>query len=78
MGFDWHSGCLRCERCNKTLTPGSHAVHQNKGYCHKPCYATMFGPKGTFRYHIKLVSLVHCIIISGVGTGGDSYAYEQK
>lgn len=76
MGMDWHSGCLRCERCNKTLTPGSHAVHQNKGYCHKPCYATMFGPKGTFGQK-KTYSIINTLI-SGVNTGGDSYAYEQK
>ncbi|GBN55352.1 hypothetical protein AVEN_23739-1, partial [Araneus ventricosus] len=25
LGKDWHRACLRCEKCNKTLTPGSHA-----------------------------------------------------
>ena len=25
LGKDWHAACLRCEKCNKTLTPGSHA-----------------------------------------------------
>ena len=25
LGKDWHSACLRCEKCKKTLAPGSHA-----------------------------------------------------
>ncbi|TRY86315.1 hypothetical protein DNTS_016125 [Danionella cerebrum] len=25
LGKDWHRPCLRCERCSKTLAPGSHA-----------------------------------------------------
>lgn len=25
LGKDWHKFCLKCERCNKTLTPGGHA-----------------------------------------------------
>lgn len=45
-GKDWHSACLRCERCSKTLTPGGHAVREDKPYCHTPCYATLFGPSG--------------------------------
>nr|CAH8874126.1 unnamed protein product [Trichobilharzia regenti] len=24
LGQDWHRPCLKCERCKKTLTPGSH------------------------------------------------------
>ncbi|XP_030917529.1 cysteine-rich protein 2 [Geospiza fortis] len=47
LGKDWHQCCLKCERCNKTLTPGGHAEHDGKPFCHKPCYATLFGPKGT-------------------------------
>ncbi|XP_031436792.1 cysteine-rich protein 2 isoform X2 [Clupea harengus] len=46
LGKDWHRPCLRCERCSKTLAPGSHAEHDGQPYCHKPCYATLFGPKG--------------------------------
>ncbi|XP_069064948.1 cysteine-rich protein 2 isoform X1 [Pleurodeles waltl] len=46
LGKDWHKFCLKCERCNKTLTAGGHAEHDGKPYCHKPCYATLFGPKG--------------------------------
>ncbi|XP_055245664.1 cysteine-rich protein 3 isoform X2 [Gorilla gorilla gorilla] len=25
LGRNWHRPCLRCQRCHKTLTPGSHA-----------------------------------------------------
>ncbi|KAF7690678.1 cysteine-rich protein 2-like isoform X1 [Silurus meridionalis] len=46
LGKDWHKFCLKCDRCNKTLTPGGHAEHDGKPYCHKPCYATLYGPKG--------------------------------
>ncbi|CAH1965473.1 unnamed protein product [Acanthoscelides obtectus] len=46
LGKDWHSACLRCEKCNKTLAPGSHAEHEGKPYCHQPCYSAMFGPGG--------------------------------
>ncbi|KAL7873330.1 hypothetical protein AOLI_G00124010 [Acnodon oligacanthus] len=46
LGKDWHKFCLKCERCNKTLTAGGHAEHDGKPYCHKPCYAALFGPKG--------------------------------
>ncbi|XP_042359233.1 cysteine-rich protein 2-like isoform X1 [Plectropomus leopardus] len=46
LGKDWHKFCLKCERCNKTLNPGGHAEHDGTPYCHKPCYATLFGPKG--------------------------------
>uniref|UniRef100_A0A3B5KZS4 Cysteine-rich protein 2 n=1 Tax=Xiphophorus couchianus TaxID=32473 RepID=A0A3B5KZS4_9TELE len=45
LGKDWHRPCLRCERCSKTLAPGSHAEHDGQPYCHKPCYAVLFGPK---------------------------------
>ncbi|XP_077999320.1 cysteine-rich protein 1-like [Glandiceps talaboti] len=45
MGKDWHGPCLKCEKCNKTLTPGSHDVHGDKPYC-KHCYASSFGPGG--------------------------------
>ncbi|XP_063078915.1 cysteine-rich protein 2-like [Engraulis encrasicolus] len=46
LGKDWHKFCLKCERCQKTLNPGGHAEHEGQPYCHKPCYATLFGPKG--------------------------------
>ncbi|KFR14486.1 Cysteine-rich protein 1, partial [Opisthocomus hoazin] len=46
LGKDWHRPCLRCEKCNKTLTSGGHAEHEGKPYCNHPCYAALFGPKG--------------------------------
>ncbi|VEN44163.1 unnamed protein product [Callosobruchus maculatus] len=46
LGKDWHSACLRCEKCNKTLAPGSHAEHEGKPYCHQPCYSALYGPGG--------------------------------
>uniref|UniRef100_A0AAY5EW29 LIM zinc-binding domain-containing protein n=1 Tax=Electrophorus electricus TaxID=8005 RepID=A0AAY5EW29_ELEEL len=46
LGKNWHRFCLKCERCNKILSPGGHAEHNGLPYCHKPCYGTLFGPKG--------------------------------
>uniref|UniRef100_A0A3Q1HD91 LIM zinc-binding domain-containing protein n=1 Tax=Anabas testudineus TaxID=64144 RepID=A0A3Q1HD91_ANATE len=46
LGKDWHRPCLKCEKCNKTLSAGSHAEHDGKPYCNNPCYGAMFGPKG--------------------------------
>ncbi|XP_046711799.1 cysteine-rich protein 2 isoform X1 [Silurus meridionalis] len=46
LGKNWHRFCLKCERCNKILSPGGHAEHDGLPYCNKPCYATLFGPKG--------------------------------
>ncbi|XP_054719627.1 cysteine-rich protein 1-like [Uloborus diversus] len=46
LGKDWHRQCLRCEKCNKTLVPGSHAEHEGKPYCHNPCYGALYGPGG--------------------------------
>ncbi|XP_033873136.1 cysteine-rich protein 3-like isoform X1 [Acipenser ruthenus] len=46
LGKNWHRFCLKCERCNKTLSAGGHAEHDGMPYCHQPCYATLFGPKG--------------------------------
>uniref|UniRef100_A0A8D0D726 LIM zinc-binding domain-containing protein n=1 Tax=Sander lucioperca TaxID=283035 RepID=A0A8D0D726_SANLU len=46
LGKDWHRPCLKCEKCNKTLSAGSHAEHDGKPYCHKPCYSALFGPTG--------------------------------
>ncbi|KAG7510500.1 Cysteine-rich 1 [Solea senegalensis] len=41
MGKDYHRPCLKCEKCNKTLSAGSHAVHDDKPYCHNPCYSAL-------------------------------------
>ncbi|EMP34564.1 Cysteine-rich protein 1 [Chelonia mydas] len=48
LGKDWHRPCLKCEKCNKTLTSGGHAEHDGKPYCNQPCYSALFGPKGKF------------------------------
>uniref|UniRef100_A0A3Q3E3K7 Cysteine-rich protein 2-like n=1 Tax=Labrus bergylta TaxID=56723 RepID=A0A3Q3E3K7_9LABR len=53
LGKDWHKFCLKCERCSKTLNPGGHAEHDGKPFCHKPCYAALFGPKGALSSSIK-------------------------
>lgn len=31
LGKDWHRPCLRCERCSKTLSAGSHAEVRKRG-----------------------------------------------
>ncbi|OQV24761.1 putative Cysteine-rich protein 1 [Hypsibius exemplaris] len=49
MGRDWHRECLKCDRCNKTLVPGSHAEHDGRTYCNIPCYQALFGPGGVGR-----------------------------
>uniref|UniRef100_A0A672R5L1 Cysteine rich protein 3 n=1 Tax=Sinocyclocheilus grahami TaxID=75366 RepID=A0A672R5L1_SINGR len=48
LGKNWHRFCLKCERCSKILSPGGHAEHDGLPYCHKPCYGTLFGPKGMY------------------------------
>ncbi|TGZ56116.1 hypothetical protein CRM22_010196 [Opisthorchis felineus] len=34
LGQDWHRPCLKCDRCKKTLSPGSHSElpFQNKQF----------------------------------------------
>ncbi|XP_067847188.1 cysteine-rich protein 1 [Heptranchias perlo] len=46
LGKDWHRACLKCKKCNKTLTPGSHSEHEGKPYCTRPCHSALFGPTG--------------------------------
>uniref|UniRef100_A0A8C7LA83 Cysteine-rich protein 1 n=1 Tax=Oncorhynchus kisutch TaxID=8019 RepID=A0A8C7LA83_ONCKI len=41
LGKDWHRPCLKCEKCNKTLSAGSHAEHDGKPYCNSPCYSDL-------------------------------------
>uniref|UniRef100_A0A8C2BXG5 Cysteine-rich protein 3 n=1 Tax=Cyprinus carpio TaxID=7962 RepID=A0A8C2BXG5_CYPCA len=48
LGKNWHRFCLKCERCSKILSAGGHAEHDGLPYCHKPCYGTLFGPKGMY------------------------------
>ncbi|XP_022316912.2 ras association domain-containing protein 2-like isoform X1 [Crassostrea virginica] len=45
LGKNWHPNCLRCEECEKILTPGQHAERKGLPYCHRPCYARLFGPQ---------------------------------
>ncbi|XP_054413512.1 cysteine-rich protein 3 isoform X5 [Pongo abelii] len=46
LGKNWHRFCLKCERCHSILSPGGHAEHNGRPYCHKPCYGALFGPRG--------------------------------
>ncbi|XP_060573421.1 cysteine-rich protein 1-like [Ruditapes philippinarum] len=43
---DWPRPVVSCEKCKKTLTPGSHAEHEGKPYCKSSCYPALFGPGG--------------------------------
>ncbi|KYN17725.1 Cysteine-rich protein 1 [Trachymyrmex cornetzi] len=71
LGKDWHGSCLRCEKCNKTLTPGGHAEHEGKPYCNHPCYSALFGP-GDLRNEMMIA------VIAGFGRGGaESYVYNK-
>lgn len=45
LGKNWHPNCLRCKECGKVLSAGQHAEHDGTPYCHKPCYAALFGPR---------------------------------
>lgn len=45
LGKNWHPNCLKCEECGKILSAGLHAEHNGIPYCHKPCYAALFGPR---------------------------------
>ena len=112
LGKDWHRPCLRCEKCNKTLSSGSHAEvrpfrphamtcsaavwlsctrtctmlsfqRDGKPYCHKPCYAALFGPGGkrsiehNSALSIELPTHAHVsLLFSGYGHGGtESHKY---
>ncbi|KAL4230186.1 Cysteine-rich protein 1 [Mactra antiquata] len=46
LGKDWHRSCLKCEKCDKTLTSGEHAEHDGKPYCKEPCYSGLFTAGG--------------------------------
>ncbi|XP_053524261.1 cysteine-rich protein 3 isoform X2 [Artibeus jamaicensis] len=46
LGKNWHRFCLKCEHCHSVLSPGGHAEHNGRPYCHKPCYGVLFGPRG--------------------------------
>ena len=61
LGKDWHGACLRCEKCNKTLTPGSHAEHNGKPYCHQPCYSALFGPGGNNTLTLIILRILYWV-----------------
>ncbi|XP_074660309.1 cysteine and glycine-rich protein 2-like [Tubulanus polymorphus] len=44
-GKKFHKLCLKCQTCNKLLTPGSIKQHQDGLYC-PSCYGKDFGPHG--------------------------------
>uniref|UniRef100_A0AAZ3RE03 Cysteine-rich protein 1 n=1 Tax=Oncorhynchus tshawytscha TaxID=74940 RepID=A0AAZ3RE03_ONCTS len=44
LGRDYHPLCLKCQLCQRQLTPGQHAEHDEKPYCTN-CYMKMFGPR---------------------------------
>ncbi|XP_045567224.1 cysteine-rich protein 1 isoform X5 [Salmo salar] len=46
LGRDYHPLCLKCQQCQRQLTPGQHAEHDEKPYCTN-CYMKMFGTRGT-------------------------------
>ncbi|CAI2734808.1 unnamed protein product [Schistosoma spindalis] len=46
LGKDWHRSCLKCERCYRPITPGYHCKRNGRIYCYKPCYMTLYGPRG--------------------------------
>ncbi|KAK6324328.1 hypothetical protein J4Q44_G00036700 [Coregonus suidteri] len=37
LGRDYHPLCLKCQQCQRQLTPGQHAEHDEKPYCTN-CY----------------------------------------
>lgn len=62
--------------------------HDGKPFCHKPCYAALFGPKGALSHHSVKKEISHlknkqtksCIVfyIAGVNIGGaGSYVYDN-
>uniref|UniRef100_A0A674A6B2 Cysteine-rich protein 1 n=2 Tax=Salmoninae TaxID=504568 RepID=A0A674A6B2_SALTR len=47
LGRDYHPLCLKCQQCQRQLTPGQHAEHDEKPYCTN-CYMKMFGTRGRY------------------------------
>ncbi|XP_041728311.1 cysteine-rich protein 1 isoform X2 [Coregonus clupeaformis] len=48
LGREYHPLCLKCQQCQRQLTPGQHAEHDEKPYCTN-CYMKTFGPRGKGR-----------------------------
>ncbi|XP_045567216.1 cysteine-rich protein 2 isoform X1 [Salmo salar] len=55
LGRDYHPLCLKCQQCQRQLTPGQHAEHDEKPYCTN-CYMRMFGTRAGNR---RLMSNCH-------------------
>ncbi|XP_029602227.1 cysteine-rich protein 2 isoform X6 [Salmo salar] len=55
LGRDYHPLCLKCQQCQRQLTPGQHAEHDEKPYCTN-CYMKMFGTRAGNR---RLMSNCH-------------------
>uniref|UniRef100_A0A668SC75 Cysteine-rich protein 1 n=1 Tax=Oreochromis aureus TaxID=47969 RepID=A0A668SC75_OREAU len=64
LGRDYHPLCLKCQKCNRQLTPGQHAEYDEKPYC-THCYLKMFGPRGILS--VSAVCLVCCRSLSPSG-----------
>ena len=45
LGKDWHAACLKCEKCNKTLTPDNHA---------EVCCAIVYDKEGGCTVHMQI------------------------
>lgn len=69
---------------------GCCSQHDGKPFCHKPCYAALFGPKGASSLHSvkeEIIELflkknnlkkLHCFCVAGVNIGGaGSYVYDN-
>ncbi|CAH3133340.1 unnamed protein product [Porites lobata] len=46
LGNWYHPLCLKCRKCGRQLAVGNHAERKGEPYCHNPCYASEFGPRG--------------------------------
>uniref|UniRef100_A0A3P8W5R2 Cysteine-rich protein 1 n=1 Tax=Cynoglossus semilaevis TaxID=244447 RepID=A0A3P8W5R2_CYNSE len=66
LGRDYHPLCLKCHVCNRQLTAGQHAEHDEKPYC-SYCYIKEFGPRGNTRTQSI-----------GLSTSGIYCIYKQK
>lgn len=72
-----------------TVPPSCTSQHDGKPFCHKPCYAALFGPKGAVSSREKKKRNSYTVVISwfvketfarvsGVNIGGvGSYVYDN-
>ncbi|KPP61642.1 hypothetical protein Z043_120239 [Scleropages formosus] len=63
LGKDWHRPCLKCEKCNKTLSAGSHAEVGTWDLEHArptrlpPCRRVDMRPNHNFAYEQTFVAV---------------------